>query len=127
MTLLLWMLVTYGIADVVSKSRIGAHLRRRFPIRVADGPGPDDKAVTVAHLVHCPKCMGWWVALVLTFLHLGPAEALPVLHAPTSMPSLDAVLVLLTLLLRPLLNAFAGSALCWIVHVVLCKLGAEQL
>jgi hypothetical protein len=31
------------------------------------------------------------------------------------------------LALRALLNAFAGAALCWIVHVVLCKLGAEQL
>jgi len=125
MLLLLWMLVTYGVADVVAKSRVGAPLRRRFPVRVEDGPGPDDKRVTFAHLVHCPKCVGWWVALGLTPLHLGPAEALPAQVVLSTMAPMASAIVMLAL--RGLLNAFAGAALCWIIHVILCKLGAEQL
>jgi hypothetical protein len=125
MLLLLWMLVTYGVADVVAKSRIGAPLRRRFPVRAEDGPGPDDKRVTVAHLVHCPKCMGWWVALLLTPLHLGPAEALPSQAVLESLAPWASAFAMLAV--RGVLNAFAGAALCWILHVLLCKLGAEQL
>jgi hypothetical protein len=110
------MFVVYGIADVIAKARIGAPLRRRFPLRKKDGPGPDDQAVSFAHLVRCPKCVGWWVAAALTLLHLGPAMAFPPLGG-------DAT----TLFVRALLNAFAGAAWCWVVHVVLCKLGAEEL
>jgi len=117
MLLLLWMAVTYGIADVVAKARVGAPLRRRFPIVRTDGPGRDDQAVTFAHLMRCPKCVCWWIAAALTFLHLGPAEALPVMFGSD----------VATLLLRVVLNAFAGTAWCWTIHVVLCKLGAEQL
>jgi hypothetical protein len=114
--LLLWMFVVYGIADVIAKARIGAPLRRRFPLSKKDGPGPDDQVVTFAHLIRCPKCVGWWAAGALTLLHLGPAEALPAFGSAAA-----------TLLLRMALNAFAGAAWCWAVHVVLCKLGAEEL
>lgn len=116
MLLLLWMLVVYGIADVVAKARIGAPLRRLFPIHRQDGPGSDDQAVSFAHLIRCPKCVGWWAAGALTLLHLGPAEVLPAYGE-----SITALLV------RALLNAFAGAAWCWTLHVVLCKLGAEEL
>ena len=117
MLLLLWMFVVYGIADVIAKARIGAPLRRRFPLHsYRDGPGPDDQVVTFAHLIRCPKCVGWWAAGALTLLHLGPAEALPAFGSAAA-----------TLLLRGVLNAFAGAAWCWAVHVVLCKLGAEEL
>jgi hypothetical protein len=116
MLLLLWMFVVYGIADVVAKARIGAPLRRRFPIRAKDWPVADGQAVTFAHLIRCPKCLGWWIAGALTLLHLGPAEALPAVGGEVT-----------TLLVRAGLNAFAGSAWCWMLHVVLCKLGAEEL
>jgi len=114
--LLLWMLVVYGIADIIAKARIGAPLRRRFPVRRRDGTGPDDQAVTFAHLIRCPKCVGWWAAGALTLLHLGPAEAFPALGGEVT-----------TVLVRAALNAFAGAAWCWILHVVMCKLGAEEL
>ena len=117
MLLLLWLLAVYGIADVIATARIGAPLRRRFPVHpYRDGPGPDDQVVAFAHLLRCPKCVGWWVAGTLTFLHLGPAEALPALGG--SIP---------TFCIRAVLNAFAGATWCWIVHVVLYRLGAEDL
>ena len=68
--LIAWMLVTFGVTIVITKSRIGAPLRRRFPIRTTDGSGPDDKRVTVAHLLRCPMCTGWWVGAALSLLHI---------------------------------------------------------
>jgi len=67
-------------------------------------------------MIRCPKCVGWWAAGALTLLHLGPAEALPQCDSMAE-----------ALLLRMALNAFAGAAWCWAVHVVLCKLGAEEM
>ena len=114
--LLLWMLATYGIADVIAKARVGAPLRRLFPIRAIDGIGPDDKAVTFAHLIRCPKCMGAWVSALLTLppLHLGPAIVLVV---PGGMVATVAV--------QMFFNLFAGAAWCWAAYVTLAKLGAE--
>ena len=68
--LIAWLLVTFGVTIVITKSRIGAPLRRRFPIRTTDGSGPDDKRVTLAHLLRCPMCTGWWVGLALSPLHI---------------------------------------------------------
>jgi hypothetical protein len=116
MLLLLWMLAVYGLADVIAKARIGAPLRRLFPVSRPDRPGVDGQVVTFAHLIRCPKCVGWWVAGALTFLHLGPAESLQALGGSIT-----------SALLRAGLNAFAGAAWCWMLHVVLCKLGAEEL
>jgi len=116
--LLLWMLAVYGIADTVSKARVGAPLRRRFPLPDgANGPGPDDLAVTFAHLIRCPKCVGWWVSALLTLLHMGPAEALSALGGGS----------IVALAVRAVLNGFAGAAVCWFVYVVLHKLGADDL
>ena len=115
MLLLLWMLALYGVADTLASARVGAPLRRRFPIS-SDGPGPDDQAVTFARLIRCPKCVGWWVSGAMTLLHLGPAETLGAFGGS-----------FVTLAVRMVCNAFAGAAWCWIVHVVLYKLGAEEL
>jgi len=117
MLLLLWMFAVFGIADTISKARIGAPLRRRFPIRPqADGPGLDDQAVTFAHMIRCPKCVAWWVSGAMTLLGIGPAQSLPTLGGPVT-----------TLVEQVLLNAFAGAAWCWVVYVVLHRLGADEL
>ena len=61
-------------------------------------------------LLHCPLCFGWWVGLGLGYImQLGPA--------PSSWP----------LPLAALADAFASSAVCWTWHVVLVRLGADEL
>jgi hypothetical protein len=56
----------------------------------------------------CPMCVGFWVGLALTFTSIS---------SPVSGHSIVAALG----------NAFASSAACWSIHVVLAKLGAEEL
>jgi hypothetical protein len=110
----LWLLVTYGLANAISSARVGAPLRRRFPITKKDGPGEDDQAVSFAHLIRCPKCVGAWIGAALTFLNLGPAMVV-------TLP-IPGVLVV-----QVALNGCAAAGWCWIVFVVLAKMGAEQL
>lgn len=56
--------------------------------------------------VHCPMCVGFWVGLVTSFV--------PSLRAwqPT---------------MNPIANGFAGSAVCWIVHVAMVRMGSKEL
>jgi hypothetical protein len=61
---------------------------------------------TASHFLTCPMCVGWWTGFALDFAGLGPLHG-----SPWTLP----------------LNAFAASALCWTVHVVLARLGAEDL
>ena len=97
----MWALVTYGVADAVAKARIGAPLRRRFPLPT------NGKEVTFAHLLRCPKCVGAWVGFGLTFWPgIGPGMGW---HG------------------APLLNLFAAAGWCGMAHVVLARLGADEL
>jgi hypothetical protein len=58
-------------------------------------------------LLACPMCTGWWVGLGLSLLGLG------VVDGPWWAVHFE--------------NAFASSGACWTMHVVLAKLGAEEL
>jgi len=119
---LLWLLATYAVADAVAKARIGAPLRRRFPLRGEDGPGPDDKAISVGHLVRCPKCVAAWTSPALTVLGLGPAAGIVL---PFLLPGVwDTVA---TLVVRYGLNALAAYACTWFINVAVTKLGSEAL
>jgi hypothetical protein len=61
-------------------------------------------------MLHCPLCFGWWVGLFFGAVgRVGPA--------PDSWPLWAAALT----------DAFASSALCWTWHVVLVRLGADEL
>ena len=53
-------------------------------------------------------CVGFWVGAGLTLLGLGPFVTHP-------------------LVVRAALNGFTASAVCWILHVILARLGAEDL
>jgi hypothetical protein len=117
--LIAWLLVTFGVTIVITKSRIGAPLRRRFPIRTTDGSGPDDKRVTLAHLLRCPMCTGWWVGAALSPLHIR------VFQDAFWVPSSTATLVAQEAELA-IFNAFAAGAWCWAFWVVLAALGAER-
>lgn len=97
--MLLWLFLTYGITLVVTGSKIFR------PIRESDPSG----------LLRCTMCTGWWVGFLLSIYSLGPASGY-VWH--TTMPQL---------LLTMLFNAFSASGWCWVVHVILVRLGAERL
>lgn len=102
MLLISWILVTYGVTLVLTGSKISAPLRRLFTSVVPKS----------CYFVQCPMCVGWWVGFGLALLEprLGPLTAL-------GWPRWG----------QGLGEAFAASGACWAVHVVLAKLGAEEL
>jgi hypothetical protein len=53
-------------------------------------------------------CIGWWVGLGVSLLGINLGNI--------SQPILNNVA-----------NAFCSSAWCWIIHVILIKIGAEEL
>jgi hypothetical protein len=64
----------------------------------------------LAHFWQCPMCVGWWVGLALGLLGIGPAEGI-------GWP----------LLAKALADAFCSAGWCWVMHVVLVRLGAREL
>lgn len=98
--MVLWLFLTFGITLVVTQSSIF-----RKP-REWDLTG----------LLSCPMCTGWWVGFFLSLVSLGPASGY--VWNTTVLPQL---------LITMLANAFSSSAWCWIMHVVLSRLGADKL
>lgn len=93
-----WMLLCYGMTLIITGARITAGVRRLVA----------SWSATLGHGIACPMCVGFWVGAGLTLLGLGPF----VEHHAT---------------VRAVLNGFTASAVCWIAHVVLARLGAETL
>ena len=94
-----WVLLTYGATLALSGSRIAKPFRE-WLLRHWTWAGL---------LVHCPMCVGWWcgVASWFTLPSLCPVQATWYVAAPA--------------------NGFAALASCWAIHVVLARLGAEEL
>jgi hypothetical protein len=99
-TLVPWVLVTYGTTLAVTGSRIAEPCRRWLSTHWAWG----------GKLVGCPMCVGFWVGLASWF----------------ALPRLCPVQGAAWYLAAPA-NGFAGLAACWTCHVVLKRLGAEEL
>jgi hypothetical protein len=97
--MVLWLFLTYGVTLIVTGSRVAEPLRR-LVLRIPK----------FGYMIGCPMCFGWWVGLGLSLLGLGIAHGSP----------LPAWLV-------PIADAFCSSAWCWVMHVVLAKIGAEEL
>lgn len=97
-----WILVVYGVTLVFTGSKIAAPLRRLFTRLIPKS----------CYFVQCPMCVGFWVGLGLGLLEprIGPLAAL-------GWPRWG----------QGLGEAFAASATCWVAHVALAKLGAEDL
>jgi hypothetical protein len=55
-------------------------------------------------------CFSFWVGIALGILGVGPCQLLP-----------------LFLIGKILADGFAASAICWIIHVILVRLGSEEL
>lgn len=105
-SILCWLLAVYGASDIIASSRVGAPLRRLFPIRSSDLPGSDGQAVSLPHLIRCVKCLGFWFGALSS-----PVGPFPELH-----PALRAPLC-----------GFTASAGCWILLVILTRLGSDRL
>lgn len=98
MSVLVWVLIAYGVTMLVTISKIAEPLRRRIPTAFA------------RKLVSCPMCFGFWVGIGLSLSGVGIAPA----------PSLSH----LSPLARVLMDGAAASASSWILHVALAKMGA---
>jgi hypothetical protein len=99
LTLAPWALVVYGATLAVTGSVLAEPLRMWLARRWR----------LAGKLVSCPMCFGWWVGLGWYFAAptLSPIQGVWYVAAPA--------------------NAFAALTVCWVFHVVLAKLGAEDL
>lgn len=101
-----WLLLVYGLTLILTESKL------LEPVRTALG----------WCFLSCSMCMGWWVGLGIAMLGW-PMPGLPVMEQlplPVWVYFLHAVATATE-------SAFASSGWCWMVHVVLEKLGASEL
>jgi hypothetical protein len=98
--MLSWALVVYGVTLAITGSRIAKPFRDWLTCRSSEA----------GLFVGCPMCVGFWVGFGSSFVL---PEICPVHGASWYVEALG--------------NGFASLALCWILHVVLTKLGAEDL
>ncbi len=108
MIFLAWLLVAWGFVVIVTTSRIFRGVRAW-----ADRGGTPENPTTLGALLHCPLCFGFWVGLGLSLAGLASPSALacPSWWWP----------------LRAWADGCAAAGACWCVHVVLVKLGANDL
>lgn len=98
--LVVFILVTFGITNIVTLGKIFEPIRRRTR---------EDS--WVGTLIRCPMCFGFWVGLLVSLAGLRVTPDLLVL-APYSSHVLDGGI---------------GSGSTWAVHVILCRLGSDDL
>lgn len=97
--IVIWVLVVYGVTLVITCSKIARPLRQLL------------SRWTFTHdLIVCPMCVGFWVGVCA-----GKAGRMFV-HSDVFM-----------LTGSNLANGFAASAACWVIHVVMMRLGASEL
>lgn len=103
MTFLAWLLVAWGFVVIVTTSRIFRPVRE-----LADAYTPG-----LGVLLHCPLCFGFWAGVGLSLAGL---------TSPSS-----SVCPSWWLPFRAWADGCAAAGACWIVHVVLVRLGANDL
>ena len=125
--LLAWALAVYGVAFIITGSKIFRPLRRALgPVDETKPELPDVyRRLPVegvrkffADLLYCPVCTGFWIGLGLSLAGWG------VFAHPDAADALLRLSVLKHV--RHVFNGGAASAVCWIAHVVLSSLGAER-
>lgn len=60
-----WVLGERWVTDVVDGEDVAPSLPGKPPSSEVGGVRPAYERQTLAHLVHCPFCMGWWVSLTV--------------------------------------------------------------
>lgn len=98
-----WFLIAWGFVVIVTTSRIFRPVR---DLAAKHAP-------PVGVLLHCPLCFGWWAGAGLSLAGLASPSAL--------------VCPSWWLLARAWADGCAAAGACWIVHVVLVRLGANDL
>lgn len=100
-SLAVWVLAAYGLTLTITGSKICEPLRRLLQ-------RPD----WLKTLVHCPMCMGFWVGVLMAFVRI---ELFPPLAEVGGRVS------------HAIVHGFCSMASCWIIHVLLVRLGSEDL
>lgn len=95
---LVWALCCYGVTLIITGSHLLSGARRAI----------SEQSRALGKLVTCPMCTGFWVGALLALV--------PYSVVATGSHVLDVVL-----------SGAASSAVCFIAHVVLARLGAEDL
>lgn len=99
--LVVFILAVYGAAAAITVLRAGAPLRWLVK-----------SSQELSHFLHCPACVGFWIGCAASaFVYAGPALA--------SSTSFNWLLVLV--------DGLVACGSCWIIHVVLCKLGQFEI
>jgi len=96
--LIAFILLCWGITNVLVNSKLFKPLRDRLQ------PVP-----FIGQMSHCTMCMGWWVGLAVSAL------------------GMDVTDIGYDYRLEYVADAFVSSGTCWIIHVVLVKLGSDKL
>lgn len=94
-----WMLVVYGVTLVITQSKIAKPLRQLL-----------SRWQFTHDLIVCPMCVGFWVGVC------GGKVGALLAHSDVLMLTGSNVM-----------NGFAASGACWIIHVVMVRLGASEL
>ena len=100
----LFFAAVYGVAASLALLGIGAPFRWAMA-RLDYSIFRNENGSYLKTLAHCPACLGFWVALGATWW-----------HAPLGRFWLDRIAV-----------ALSATAMIWIVHVTLTKLGQYDL
>jgi len=98
-----WMVPIQGLTLVVTCSTIFKPIREWFG---------KHNMPKLEEMLCCPMCFGWWTGLAASTFGF-------------SLSNLGAWIVPGPA--RVFIDAFAASYVCWVSHVVLCKLGQGRL
>jgi len=99
-----FLLATYGLTLIVTQSKIFRPIRDALD---------RSNLKTFSAWIHCPMCFGFWSGIGLS--RLWPAVPM------ADLPGWES------LALNILAAGWASSAFCWIVRVVLHRLGEDEL
>lgn len=115
----LFFAAVYGVAASLAILAVGAPFRMigigldrmLFPHRWADDVGEDRRGGALRIFVHCPACISFWTALVLSWTLYSPSKA----HFGIGLPWSLAV------------DGLVSVGIIWCVHVAMTKLGQYDL
>lgn len=105
-----WALVVYGVALVITSSTLFAPLRRLI----------GSLHPMLDKLVGCMMCVGfWWGFFLSLVVDAGISRFLPGAIPDNNRWAMRSV--------RAVLDGAAASGLCWVMRVVMVKLGEDEL
>lgn len=105
--MLAWILCCYGLVLVITSSTMTLGFRKWAA----------ERSEFWGHGLECPMCVGFWAGFLTGSIGLRIVQ----------LPAFTVSGVALGDVAAVVLNGFASSAACWVMHVVLARLGAEDL